>query len=407
MKGYMKKILLFLTALCTFSIRVESMFNPQDPIQRTLASAAHQGDSELALKTLNEGANPNYRFTLLAGIGAGSITSGVGDAPVRFSVNSSALDYASTKNIVDILVSYGADVNSKEPRTNITALHRAADKNNAEVIAALIDQGADINAPAGPAGQGLTPLAWATQRNHLKAMAMLISKGAKVDATDSLDETPLHHAARNGYCEAAQLLLNSKADIASKNRYGLTPLFLAITRSHGKMICLLVEHGASLGEISHLRLIVIEEEGKKRKTLGKTIFSLISVALHFQQEKSLKALLELSAPVSLNNLHQAILYGQPDAVKHLLTVLACEPLAQCTDTDNHTALSLAKALATQEQDPTTQETFKEIGRLLLERIKLYDARGGITKTGLVDKLVGDTTALMPELIKHIACLQFS
>jgi len=74
----------------------------------------------------------------------------------------------------------------------------------------------------------------------------LIRRGSNVNAQDGNLETPLHFAAREYRCEAAQLLINSGANTSAQDVHGNTPLWRAIFESGGRgdMIKLLVSAGS-------------------------------------------------------------------------------------------------------------------------------------------------------------------
>ena len=56
------------------------------------------------------------------------------------------LHFAKTKEIADLLISKGADVNAKEAKNQITPLHWAAWRGRKEIVELLIANGADVNA---------------------------------------------------------------------------------------------------------------------------------------------------------------------------------------------------------------------------------------------------------------------
>ena len=69
------------------------------------------------------------------------------------------------KEIAELLIANGADVNVKSGRTATTPLHLAAYKGHKEVVELVIAKGADVNAK-GDAGD--TPLDWAISQNAPK-----------------------------------------------------------------------------------------------------------------------------------------------------------------------------------------------------------------------------------------------
>ncbi len=57
---------------------------------------------------------------------------------------------------------------------------------------------------------------------------MISKKDLNVNATNKLGNTPLHHAAVNGWTELARLLIDNGADLNIKNVKGETPLQIAV-----------------------------------------------------------------------------------------------------------------------------------------------------------------------------------
>ncbi len=73
---------------------------------------------------------------------------------------------------------------------------------------------------------------------------LLIDAGAEIDYFGYFDKTPLMESANSGFFISAQALINRKANVNFKNKYGETPLVLAIKHSDLPMIKLLIENGA-------------------------------------------------------------------------------------------------------------------------------------------------------------------
>ena len=127
-----------------------------------------------------------------------------------------------------------------------TLLHYAAGAGSMEVVEALLRQGTDVGIQ--DAG-GHTPLyrvanecRWATGPRLVK---MLVRAGADVNACAGvMRATPLHMAARRGFVEVAQALLDCGAAIEARDRKGVTPLQRAINCRKQAVAQLLKEHGA-------------------------------------------------------------------------------------------------------------------------------------------------------------------
>mmetsp|Transcript_25840 Transcript_25840/g.54004 ORF Transcript_25840/g.54004 Transcript_25840/m.54004 type:complete len:840 (+) Transcript_25840:376-2895(+) len=95
-----------------------------------------------------------------------------------------------------------------------TPLHWASFKNETECVALLLEYDADANARAHPSGW--TPLHDAAYSNSPACIELLAGKGAQIDAKANSGATPLCFAAQEDASEAASLLLERGADLASR-----------------------------------------------------------------------------------------------------------------------------------------------------------------------------------------------
>lgn len=98
--------------------------------------------------------------------------------------------------VVQVLVAAGADPNARPRPSDETPLHWAASSDDVEVAEALIDAGADIEAPGGSIG---TPLGNAVGYACWHVARLLVTRGAKVDL-------PWHAAALGLHDRLAELL---------------------------------------------------------------------------------------------------------------------------------------------------------------------------------------------------------
>ena len=106
------------------------------------------------------------------------------------------------KEMVELLIEYGADVNEKSEEGLYTALGRAAEIGNIDVAELLIKKGADIEA----LDNGNTPLLNAVFYNKIKMVEFLIAKGADVNAKNRNGNTALRYARKNKNKEMIKLL---------------------------------------------------------------------------------------------------------------------------------------------------------------------------------------------------------
>ena len=124
-------------------------------------------------------------------------------------------DHLST---VKVLLDGGADVaimSGGQP-----PLHIAVGRDNTDILAALVEAGAAVEARN---GNGQAPLHWAAYRGRNAAMRALLQLGANVHATARTGSTPLHTACHKGLLDGADLLLRWGADETTLDTKGRTP----------------------------------------------------------------------------------------------------------------------------------------------------------------------------------------
>ncbi|MXX69553.1 MAG: hypothetical protein F4Y74_11405 [Gemmatimonadales bacterium] len=126
-------------------------------------------------------------------------------------------------------------------------LLEAARDGAAEVVRALVvdgANGADVNAAR---GDGMTALHFAAERGHAAVARVLIDAGAAVDAGTRIGRyAPLHLAARGGHGPVVALLLEAGADPnAATTNSGVTALHLAAAAVNARpAVAALLDHGA-------------------------------------------------------------------------------------------------------------------------------------------------------------------
>ncbi|MEG4458848.1 ankyrin repeat domain-containing protein [Microcoleus sp. N9_A1] len=189
--------------------------------------------------------------------------------------NYNLLHFAGSKEVAELLIAKGVDVNAKGTHGG-TPLHIAAMFDRIKVAQTLIAKGADINARTGSQYFNRTPLFFARSpemaklliakgadvnaknKNGLtplhtarsKAIAqILLSAGAKVNikeenARNGKGTTLLHNAAKIGFKELVQQLIKDGANVAILDSEKRTPLHLAVDRGSQDIAELLIANGA-------------------------------------------------------------------------------------------------------------------------------------------------------------------
>ena len=130
------------------------------------------------------------------------------------------LHVAGSKEVVELLIANGADVNAKG-MLGYMPLHHAVRRGSKDVAETLVAKGANIEAQN---DSFMTPLFEAESKEIAE---FLIAKGADVNAKAVFGLTPLHIAARYGRTEVAEVLIAGGAAINAKEEDGWTPLHFA------------------------------------------------------------------------------------------------------------------------------------------------------------------------------------
>ncbi|ELR18058.1 ankyrin 2,3/unc44, putative [Acanthamoeba castellanii str. Neff] len=153
--------------------------------------------------------------------------------------------------VVDCLVSRGANVNAHCKRDGLTALHAAACFGHPDVARKLIAAGAAVDAAFEPFRH--TPLHLAASKGQAESVKVLLECGADPNARNKPGATPLRLVAsaesemvdKKVFRDVAGLLLESKADINSANDQGNTPLHALVTKQAAlENICFCLQFGA-------------------------------------------------------------------------------------------------------------------------------------------------------------------
>ncbi|KAK8102473.1 hypothetical protein PG984_015619 [Apiospora sp. TS-2023a] len=140
-----------------------------------------------------------------------------------------------------LLCLHGAGYDNRD-RAGQTSLHYAVSKGHVDVIAALIEAGADINLPT----KGETPLCRATAQGSLAVVKLLISRGANVSLPSAryFGAFPIHLAAMGDHRAVLELLLASGSPVDALDDRRRTPLQWAVDAHNEKAAEFLVSKGA-------------------------------------------------------------------------------------------------------------------------------------------------------------------
>jgi ankyrin repeat protein len=141
------------------------------------------------------------------------------------------------------LLERGADAEAKHGERADTVLHTAVTNNCSEIVALLLEHGADAN-PANT--NGTRPLHYAAIKGSCHIAKMLLAHNADVDVVDLTGRTPLHHAVEHGNWGIATLLQAYSADVNVDVWDGNTPLHIAAMLGDPDVTALLLANGADV-----------------------------------------------------------------------------------------------------------------------------------------------------------------
>ena len=158
--------------------------------------------------------------------------------------------------ITQLLTAKGADVDMRLQGTD-TALHDAIRNGCVALTRLLLGCKADVTVPSakGQLTKGMLPLHTAAYFGSTAIVKLLIDHGAYIDARSKVkwgyDWTALHVAVFTGDLKVAQLLLLNNADVKARcgvQKSNMTPLQMAISRGHKRLIDLLTAKEAEIDE---------------------------------------------------------------------------------------------------------------------------------------------------------------
>lgn len=185
-------------------------------------------------------------FLTLGCLSACFLTFALSGAPYDTQVADAAMtgDGATVRGLIE----QAADVNSAQG-DGMTALHWAAYNGDPEIAQLLLYAGASTRATTRLGSY--TPLYMASKSGHAQVVALLLDAGAEVDLAAFGGFTPLMMAASSGSAESVSLLAKAGAAInATDEERGQTALSFAAAFNRSDAIRALVEAGAEINKPS-------------------------------------------------------------------------------------------------------------------------------------------------------------
>uniref|UniRef100_A0A8C2CTR0 Ankyrin 3 n=1 Tax=Cyprinus carpio TaxID=7962 RepID=A0A8C2CTR0_CYPCA len=272
-------------------------------------------------------------------------------------------------NMVRLLLERGARIDAKT-KDGLTPLHCGARSGHEQVLEMLLDRGAPILSKT---KNGLSPLHMATQGDHLNCVQLLLHHEVPVDDVTNDYLTALHVAAHCGHYKVAKVLVDKKANPNAKALNGFTPLHIACKKNRIKVMELLLKHGASIQAVTESGLTPIHvaafmghenivtqltNHGASPNTMNVRGETALHMAARAGQANVVKFLVANGADVDAKAkddqtpLHISSRLGKPDIVQQLLQHGASP---DATTTSGYTPLHLA-----------ARDGHKDVGSILLD-----------------------------------------
>ena len=150
------------------------------------------------------------------------------------------------KDLVDILVKSGGNVNAQNFPKRETPLHLAAQNGHQYIAEYLIQHGSKVNIRNVPLQD--TPLHLASRNGYGQVVDILLQHGGDVSARNAPSQnTPLHLAAQNGHRQVADILVRGGSDVNARNfPRQQSPLHLAAQNGHQHIVEFLIQHGGKV-----------------------------------------------------------------------------------------------------------------------------------------------------------------
>ena len=142
------------------------------------------------------------------------------------------------------LLALGMDVNEIQSFRQLTPLALASYEGDTEIIALLLEHGADI-AMYNKNQYGTTALIEAAQNGKTNAVKFLLEYGADINQRDKFGDPALNWATYYGRVDVVKLLIENGADLTVVGSGGGTALNTAIAQGHEDIEKMLRDAGAT------------------------------------------------------------------------------------------------------------------------------------------------------------------
>ncbi len=201
------------------------------------------------------------------------------------------------KELVALLLDRGADINRRNYLEE-TPLFASLIGDDPEIVRLLVEKGADLTSVS---SYGQTVTVTAIHIGRLEALKLFLSKGVDVNSEDATGKTLVFHAAGSPDPKVMRLLLDMGGETNRADQDGVSPLMQAIIGEQPENARVLLEKGADVH--------VHDRKGR----------SPLMIASSRNRLDVMQALLDRGAPADMDALLAAAEKGHAEAVRLLLT----------------------------------------------------------------------------------------
>lgn len=231
-----------------------------------LIIACKRGLELVAMGLINHQADLNVIPDTGLGAFCVAINNGLGDVINEFGAHMDRLNKRSMEDALSFLarkgcvrpqlirdlVAAGADINCEYPAHHSTPLGEAILSGRTEVVAVLLELGADLHTPD---RNGSTPLGYAAEINNAFIAQSLLEHGARLDRGDAEGKTPLLIAIEHKHYSMTKMFVKEclrepglRDVLVQPDKMGATPLIAAANSQVQGILRLLLEAGVPTEE---------------------------------------------------------------------------------------------------------------------------------------------------------------
>ena len=164
-----------------------------------------------------------------------------------------------------------AIINTKDKEGDTAILKACRNCNNTNIVAFLLENGAEINDKKYRDSIGQTPLIIAAQAGCKDIVELLLRAGADIEHRNDQGENAFISATQEGHIDVVRILIDKVENVNQPNADGETALALAIKYRHKKvLIDLLLEHDAMASGLTKKKKRMNRTKNKHKRKPSKT-----------------------------------------------------------------------------------------------------------------------------------------